>query len=286
MTLTLWPFWDISEDENGFTTPTRLDGVKVCATRARLYGGSWSDFRDVTNVCTDTVTTTANGAEVIILKNVPAMSELIVTAEKDGYHGGVIAVTTGLMDEDTTDETPGHDGMQFALQRSDSPWTRVDPAVQVLPKMGDLSLNLAICSGLDCSQLAGARVALQAPTDAGSPPSATPSYWAAGKFDPLADSTIENGQPGENGTSFVNLIEGDYRLRIIDSLVKCRTAGFFDGNWVHGYASDVNEVRVPVLAGHTTMHAGATCFCDRDLTDPLSVNPQTCAPLAPEGGAP
>ena len=93
ITVELLPFWEIPVDSGGFGTPVPLAGAKVCVARKRRHSEPWDSFVPVDGPCT---TTEAN--EIVVLKGVPAWSELVLTAEKDGFVPLAIPSTTGQWD--------------------------------------------------------------------------------------------------------------------------------------------------------------------------------------------
>lgn len=300
--LTLWPVWDTSDstDAKYFTI---VDDATVCLKKARPIDAKsqWTDFVDTDGPCvsktTPGTTSSVDVDRVVVIPGVPARSELVVTAEKEGYRSSVFAVTTGDSDLDVTHYNvfPYHS----QIRRNESAWSHA-PSVPIEPGTGDISLYLDGCVFTNCRFLSGASVTVE--SLAGGPASADnqgPFFWAAGEPIPDATTTARDPGVGLSGTTFLNLSPGEYVLKVQHPLATCRGPGYIYGNLDNGFTSErLNEVRAPVLPDHSTVWVEEICFCNEALAQPgvelsrgdagplVSLEPGTCERLPTDGGAP
>jgi hypothetical protein len=277
--LTLFPFWDVSEDANGFLPAAPLDGVKVCVDRVRRIHpgggmGKWADFVRTNGPCTTSV-----AGQNVVLDGVPPSSELVVTAEKDGYRPSVYAVTTGESAElNTMQYAQDADLHEMRLERADSPWTRSPTGDKSL---GDLSLYVNVCRGYDCRPFVPASIELLPEgAEGGVPQGSGPFIWNHGKSTPGGNASL---------TTFVNLPDGEYSVVLRDPRVGCINGGLYWGEVYTGFAAPLNEFRAPVLAGYSTPWIAAACSCKTDLSAPGALGFSDASPTCPSGtdaGAP
>jgi hypothetical protein len=275
--LTLQPIYDWQESETGYGDPVSIDGVRVCVARVRPWGGTWRDFRETAGPCTTSI---AN--ERVVLKGVPGVSELVVTASKEGYVPSAFAVTTDRWDLDTT--VGGFPGPFLRIRRGDAPWASL-PAREVISGAGGgVEVKAMVCRGLTCSFAGRARIAINPPVGEG------PFYTVDGRLEPAATRTRGGGTSpapfvaGGQGASFANVPEGEYRLSVDLQGTSCRAWGWFSGDPVWGFSSrTVDVIGVPVLAGHLTPNIWAQCTCDWQSR--LDRDAGTCA-AGPDASAP
>jgi hypothetical protein len=161
--LTLWPFWEQYFDANDVLTPVPLGGVEVRVVKKRPYNGEWEDF-----VETDGPFTMTTENQKTILEDVPASSELIITASKEGYRPAARAVTTWHFDQDVTSWIGARDYYPLWLVRADFP-SPVPPSVPVVPELGELVVSAVAYSpgngGPGCGFLGGVDVVLDPSVD-------------------------------------------------------------------------------------------------------------------------
>lgn len=264
--LTLWPFWDLPVDANGFGTPTPLEGVEVCVAKKRRYAQGWDQFVNVNGPCTIT-----KASEKVVLENVPAMSELILTAEKDGYVPRAIPVTTGQWDQDATVSLPDVYEMNMFSRTAASalfPGADLTGTGQIIV----FATSAMFTGTVVLFFLGGVSVTLEPPTgDA-------PLYFHGGTFVPDATSTISGDNTAlsqYSGAVITNIPQGEYE---VDTSSPSSTIG--GAQSVFGYASaDLGVIRAPVLDGFVTEVASmGGCDVWADTT--------SCAPTSADAGAP
>jgi hypothetical protein len=268
--LTLWPFWDVPVDANGFGTPTPLDGVTVCIVRKRHYEEAWDRFVPTTGPCSKGVI-----GEKVTIAGVPAMSELVMTAEKPGYLPRAFALTTGQWDQDGTVGT--FDAKQMMM-------FQFEAAAHFFPG-ADFSLGQVMLIAMSQVLLEAGPPSFVLPGGV----SATlepalgnePFYFHGGLVAPGATSTA----PGDflsiqraTGVLFTSLPGGEYTVHLSANAPFGTFTG--GGDSVFGYL-DARQgvIRTPVLAGYFTAVA-AIGFCR------VWADPTTCAPSGADAGAP
>jgi hypothetical protein len=193
--ITLQPLYDWQEDQDGFGEAIPIGDAKVCVARARPWGGVWSDFVPVNGPCTTTM-----ADQPIVLDGAPGVSELVVTAEKEGYWSSVFAVTTDLWDQDMTLRAPPGRGLR--MRRRHAPWVNVPPGITVSPDLGAMNAGAFTCFG-DCRFAGGARMELADPSGDG------PFYHINGKLDPNATSTSAGTRINAGATTFDAFVVDD-----------------------------------------------------------------------------
>jgi hypothetical protein len=285
ISLVIWPFYDVDDvlaaTEDALPVP--LEGVEVCLKKARPRMGTWEDFVETDGPCT-----TSRGGEPIALEGVPTDSELLVTATKDGYWPSVVAAMTSQWSTDVTRGSVPTAANQLLAR--DSAW----PGPRPTEDDGVVSVVLVSVLPYDAAPLGGAALAL-APG-----PFTGPLYGDGRTFDldavrtlpglptnpwALAGLVWENVRPG-SWTVFSDIPPGDHVLHVEHPTAGCESWGLFSGDRVYGYSASRNEIRVPVLAGHTGVVLGI-CECsgeDRQSLDAATCQPR--APALPDAGAP
>jgi hypothetical protein len=191
-----------------------------------------------------------------VVLDAPASSELVVTADKQGYRGASYAVTTGDLDLDSTGGNP--DSGTMVLWREGNTPANIDPAIGPPSKdLGDVVVSTIAWFFTDAGVLGGMRfaggyrVGLErlSTLEAGTPEG--PFYSYGLKFREGATATISGSAVGGPPTtlpltSFVNVPEGEYLVTTTPQLCSAWTDA------IHGYVADSpNATRVPVLAGHS-----------------------------------
>lgn len=275
--LTLPPLYDELVTENGSGGLIPLGGAQVCVVKARPWGGAWSSFVTTNGPCAPAV-----AGERIVLQDVPRDSELLVTAEKEGYWPSLFAVTTDQWDQDTTSQMAS---FSLRLRRSDAPWPMVPSSVAVSQNLGMIQATAVACQFTDCRFAGGARMELgPAPaSDQG------PFYFVDGILDPGATQTRIGGRINPlartweefffdgpaTGVSFVNMAEDEYQLTVSVLGLSCRVLGWLSGDPFYGFAPHEGATAgVPVLAGHYTPAILVICQCDPSST--LDVDAGVC----------
>jgi hypothetical protein len=264
--LTLFPFWDVPVDASGFGAPTLLDGVTVCIVKRRHYGEAWERFVPTNGPCAKGVE-----GEKLTIVGVPAMSELVMTAEKAGYASRAFALTTGQWDQDATARPI--DVHQMLMFQSEAA-ARALPGADVTH--GQIML-VAMSAGADLVYFLPGGVSATLEPALGTPP----LYSQGGVIAPGATSTAEGdlfSPQHATGVVFTGLPGGEYEVHL------SANAPFgtytYGGDSISGYLdARPGVIRAPVLAGHFTVVA-AFGGC-RFLADS-----RTCAPSGAEAGAP
>jgi hypothetical protein len=239
--LTLAPFWDIPVGPDGFLDLIPLGGVEVCVEQRRGYEEPWDAFVPVDRAewpCA----VTAEGENAVL--RVPALSELLITAKKEGFVDRVLPVTTGPWDQG------GNFGVyEMHLYRPES--------LQALVPSADLELGtIATVVVVDNARFA-----------AGYEPRIEPEagslvHTYGGDVVPDAEATLAGefagaSNPGMFAISmFFNLPSDEYALSWEREGTRCGVNAVLPG-----FADPrVGVRRVPVLPGSYTM-VGASCGC-------------------------
>lgn len=248
--LTLPPVSDWQESEAGYGEPLALDGVHVCVARARPSGKmAWTDFVEVDGPCTTSV-----AGENIVLDGVPGVSELIVTADRDGYLPSAFAVTTDRWDQDATRQA----GPGIRMRKLEAPWASLPAGAVISADRGVVDVKATMCRGFTCSFAGGASIGIDPVVGSG------PFYTVAGRLDTAASETRGGASSVlvAGGATFANLPEGEYRVTVHVPGASCRVNGWFWGDPIFGFGSSTEDsIGVPVLAGHLTPNIAALCTC-------------------------
>jgi hypothetical protein len=247
--------------------PSYLDGVTVCLLKKRGYKQRWADFVDVKGPCTEPVPAGAN----VVLRGVPPMAELVLTAKKQGYLPRTIAVTTGQWDTDLTIHTGQLSKLHLLSTESAAfvfPGADLERG-QVIVFMESLEMTWpegGTSPNFSWSLLSDVGVSL-------TPDGGQEARYFNGR------SLVGAAQtgPGDNqqfaDAVLTNLREGEYVVRAspnVESGSAIAASGFRD---------DLpDEVRVPVLDGFFT-EAGLAVGCPH----PEPGDPHRCAPSADAG---
>jgi hypothetical protein len=264
------PFWGLDVGTNGFAQPVALDGVSVCVARARPYEPSLVGVADSGLGCAPPAKA---GQNTVV--EIPALSEAVVTAEHAGYRPEVYSVTTGPDSQAKPAEVQLY---QMHLYAPDA-LPRLVPGAD--PQLGVIEAYLFACSTLaSCQFLPGATLTLDPSGATGS----GPFYAHGGAVDTTARTSLTgqavtaNPNVGDYAVAyFVNLQAREYALHIDHPVLTC--SAWTTGSTFYGFAGSKGTIRVPVLAGHTTMVvAGCTC--------PDSMDAGDCARALQQGTSP
>lgn len=261
VTLTFWPFHEIPMDANGYGAPIPLGGVEVCVAKKRAYGASWEAFVDTTMPCVTTGESPDAASEKVVLPGAPGMSELVVTAKKDGYQPRVIAVTTGAWDEDITAQTGTADNFFFNLIRQGAAGALFPSTVPVASNLGTLvvfSVVVEAANGLFVGGTLGDVTVSVDPSQGEGP-----FYFLGGKWIPGSTRTVPGlvtTPSALSGATMVNLPEGEYDVTVAQPAAFCGNPFGRSGNAAYGYAASSGTLRAPVRAGYAT-EVSAECGC-------------------------
>jgi len=300
--LTLPAIYDRHEGPAGFGDIVAIAGVKVCVEQARPRGGKWEDFAtvDVAKVpCVmSEVETGSNGVvtgKKLEFPEVPGMSELILTASKDGYIPSVFAVTTGQFPNDTTGSVPGGANGQtgLGLRKRSAPWADLPTGlVPDIEGRGAIRVIVTLWEAQGAQltaawAAAGATITLEpAGEELG------PFYGAGGLFASAAGRTPSSphpqgapyGDPVTSGATFVNVRAGEYSVHVEVPGASCRVSGVY-GDTFRGFgAVHGGTLRAPVLAGHLTQSMAALCRCDQ--AGSVDLDAGVCRAGTADAGAP
>jgi hypothetical protein len=275
----LYPFYEVPVSAKGWEQPVPLGGVKVCAVKRRPYKGKWNEFQDLHDLCATTGDAPDAARGDVVLRGLPAMSELIVTARKAGFESVAYAVTTSEWDEDITAHILAKDPEFFALMRDGSSESMLAPGVTQSPTLGSLVTYAVVnVAGRLPSFLGAVRVSLEPQPK----PDGGPFYSLGGKWVPDSTATVPGAllsfpdTPDTPTALFANLEEDEYVVRFDQPNAFCSVLGD-NGEPVYGFAGQGGTVRAPVLAGYRTAIAvGCTCLH-------ASTDPKVCAPSSDAG---
>jgi hypothetical protein len=279
--LTFWPLYDWNEGPTGFGPIEPLGGARVCVDRLRPLGASWDAFVRVDEADIPCVTTVVE--EKVVFEKVPAASELLLVATKEGYQPSVFPVATDSWDTDPTNVKNIFTGapfyeLGFRLVRAGPPRPGIE--VTIDDALGTIDARVGV---------GGVEAVLERRAGDG------PYYGIGGVVDPslqrFAPASIPPLVVGQvpnlvPHASFVNVPEGEYELVYAREGLACQAAGFFNGEVVFGFPSGKpNTVSVPVLDGHLTPRIGQDCTCLSLFEAGFgNVDPQTCEPLSADAG--
>jgi hypothetical protein len=273
--LTLWPFWDLPVRADGFGAPEPLAGVTVCVAKKRSHEQDWEQFVDTTLPCARDVP----AGDPVVLNGVPAMSELVLTAEKDGYLPRALPVKTGQWDEDMrtgdADISQMHlfteESAQYAFPGSDLGKGQI---VFLVTSIGVAVPDASTVPNFTLSFLGGVSVALEPPAGEG------PFYFSGGVIVDGASSTFAGDLQRLSGAVFTSLPRNEYLVRLSDNAILNPTP--VSTHQIYGFPDRLpGVIRAPVLEGYfTEVVTGAFCKAYTDQTQ------SSCAGAAAEAGAP
>ena len=274
ITLTLWPFWDVSIGPNGVSKPEPLSGVTVCVVKKRHYAQAWEQFVDTRGPCQEDVP----AGNKVVLKGVPALSELVLTAEKDGFVPRAIPVTTGQWDEDMTGDTDIQQMHMFSKESAQTVFPGADfTKGQISVYVISVGVAVPDASTLPTFILfvpGGVSLALEPPVGDG------PFYFYDGVVRDGATSTLPAAFPGSFAV-FTNLPGNEYAVRLSENALANTAAT--TAHWAFGFRDErTNVIRAPVLPGHYTAVAFSGTSCKLYSDDSQT----SCATSSSDGGAP
>jgi hypothetical protein len=249
---------------------TDLGGVEVCAAKQRPAFASFKPFRDL---APPRCATSIEG-QTVLLSNLPANSDLVITFAKDGYRPGTMTFRT----DDNDVAAPAWGSVSNALlhEGAAQPWLEPEPRAST----GD---------GI---------VAIWAVAD-----------WAGAAFEPgepqLSADGVINVAPAQDvsveiedadGVAvrelstlrerplFVSLPEGSYAFRFSHPRMHVRAVGATAQYLIAGLPTgELDKIEVPVLAGHC-VNAVIDALCSAPRWDQRVDDLATCT-LAPASDA-
>ena len=265
----------LSEDADGglvWGALTDLEGVKVCLWKQRPMLASFEDFVSVEGPCH----TSGAGGKVPRFEGLPANSELVFEATKDGFEPLAMPFVTYEHDFVPPTATPSYRNAMLRVGARD-PW--LEPPGTPGTRDGVAAVWVAV-TGLS-SKGVGAPALTDPPNVAlGS----TLSTTAAGVEVNIQSKT---GNTKTSDTTrvvmalaerprWLALSEGEYRVTFSHPRARC-------GWWAEamhtprsGYpAAETGVIRAPIFAGHDVIIV-ADCFCDVERKFGISADLATC----------